>query len=153
MYDGVVLMDVNIVDASGNSASFNQLAFTGSDVNENVEGMRVSPEAMVLTNALDRQTLNTYVDFEFHGEVQLNTTTSGLSYASSDTSKVIVSSSGVLYPIEETTDAPVYITVSYSGAPSVQVPVNVDYSKIITEFSAVESTLTVPSLYSKGSES
>ncbi|WP_132703859.1 hypothetical protein [Reinekea marinisedimentorum] len=48
MYDGVVLMDVNVVDASGNSASFNQLAFTGSDVNENVKGMRVSPEAMVL---------------------------------------------------------------------------------------------------------
>ncbi len=143
--DGVVLMDVQAIDASGNIASFNRIAFTGDDVQENILGVRVEPSEIVLTNALERRRLTTIVDFEFRGEVRLNTQTSGLSYQSQDPAKVLVTDEGAIYPLQET-DTPVNVLVQYADAAAVSVPVTVDYSKLLTALVPLQTTTHLPSL-------
>ncbi|MEJ2063568.1 MAG: Ig-like domain-containing protein [Reinekea sp.] len=143
-HDGVVLIDAQAKDASGNVASFNRIAFTGEDVQEGIQGVRVEPDTLVLTNALEQRQLSTIVDFEFRGEVRLNTQTSGLSYSSSDTSKVLVTDEGVVFPLQETSE-PVAVIVNY-GTDIINVPVTVDYSKVLTSLSPVSPSLHLPSL-------
>jgi hypothetical protein len=146
LHDGVVMVDAVVRDAHGNRQSLNQIAFTGSDVSERVLSLVAQPGDMVLTHALERRQLRALVQFEFRGDVVLNSQAPGLSFESSDPGKVLVSESGVVYPLAETDGAPVTIWVRYGSAEPVAVPVTVDYSKQLQALESDSTTLVLPSL-------
>ncbi|NOY70552.1 MAG: hypothetical protein GXP53_13885, partial [Deltaproteobacteria bacterium] len=128
-HDGLVLLDIVAVDASGNQASLSRIAFTGKDVVEQASNLSVQPNSIVFNNLLQTATLIPSVFFQFRGETPLPGPGNGVTYASSDPSRVSVTSSGVVYPLAETGDEDVRVTVSYPGVSPVEVPINVDTSK------------------------
>ncbi|MGD8642354.1 MAG: hypothetical protein PVG89_17075, partial [Gammaproteobacteria bacterium] len=52
-HDGLVLLDVTAVDASGNLGVFSKIAFTGSDVNETAQSLQANPTSIIFTNLLE----------------------------------------------------------------------------------------------------
>jgi hypothetical protein len=129
--DAIVMLTVDVVDASGNQSAFSKIAFTGDSIQENVLALSVSPSKLIFSNALETAAIIPTVDFEFRGPTALAGAGSGVSYFSSHPDLVNVGADGVVYPLAETGDTIVTIEVSYAGLTSVSVPVEVNYSKNI----------------------
>ncbi|MGD8940746.1 MAG: hypothetical protein PVJ72_15280, partial [Gammaproteobacteria bacterium] len=132
-HDGVVLLDVSAVDASGNQVNFSKIAFTGSDVNETALGLQVAPTKLIFTNSLETATIVPYVDFQFRGLTPLPGLGNGVSYVSSHPDLVDVTPGGLVYPLQETGANSVTITVTYPGVGPVDIPVEVNFSKVLTQ--------------------
>ncbi|MFC1748126.1 Ig-like domain-containing protein, partial [Pseudomonadota bacterium] len=131
-HDGVVLLNLTAVDASGNQSSFSKIAFTGDDVAEVAQDLSVSPNKIVFTNLLETATVIPSVQFQFRGLTALPGAGSGAQYSSSRPDLIAVTNGGVIYPLAETLGQPVVISVSYPGLTPIDVPVEVDVSKTIT---------------------
>ncbi|HEY9199158.1 MAG TPA: Ig-like domain-containing protein, partial [Gammaproteobacteria bacterium] len=130
-HDGLVLLDLVAVDASGNQNALSKIAFTGSDVSEQAESIQVAPQRIVFTNLLETATLMPSVDFQFRGLTALPGAGSGVTYTSSHPDLIAVTTGGVVYPLAETGDQAVTITVAYPGLVPLVVPVDVDLTKVI----------------------
>ena len=128
-HDGVVVVNIAAVDASGNQRSTSEISFTGSDVKEQANGLTASPDTIIFTNLLETATIIPTVDFQFRGQTPLPGMGSGVTYQSSRPDLIAVTTGGIVYPLAETNGAPVTITVSYPDLPSVEIPVEVDLSK------------------------
>ncbi|HED52412.1 MAG TPA: hypothetical protein ENI83_02530, partial [Gammaproteobacteria bacterium] len=131
-HDGVVLLDLVAVDASGNRKTVSKIAFTGNDVAETAQAMVVSPSRILFTNLLETATIVPSVQFQFRGLTALPGSGAGVQYSSSNPDLIAVSNSGVVYPLAETAGQAVTISVTYPGLPAVEVPVETDLSKTIT---------------------
>ena len=129
--DALVLVEAHVVDSSGNQTSLSEISFVGDDVNEEILGFQVAPASIVFSNPLEEAQLVPSLEFQFRGLTPVPGRGKGVSYQSSDPGAVYVSDSGTIYPLKETPDGPVAITVTYSGQESVVVPVTVDYSKVL----------------------
>ncbi|HXK18398.1 MAG TPA: Ig-like domain-containing protein, partial [Polyangiaceae bacterium] len=128
-HDGVVMLDVAALDASGNETRISRIAFTGGDVQEEVLGLHANPSRILFTSLLESATVIPTVDFQFRGPTALPGLGTGATYESSHPNLVAVSRAGVVTPIAETGNSQVFITVGYPGASSVQVPVEVNQSR------------------------
>ena len=128
-HDGVVLLDLVAVDASGNQSTVSTLAFTGSDVVEQASSLQASPQKLIFNNLLETAAIVPTVDFQFRGPTNLTGAGSGVTYQSSQPDVVAVTSAGVVYPLKATNGQDVTITVSYPGLTPVQIPVSVDPTK------------------------
>jgi hypothetical protein len=140
-HDGVVMLDVTAADASGNETHISRIAFTGGDVKEEVLGLHANPSRILFTTLLESATVVPTVDFQFRGATALPGLGSGASYESSHPSLVAVSRGGVVTPVAETGSTQVFVTVSYPGAPSVQVPVEVNQSRHLVRLEPGEPAL------------
>ncbi|RFA32307.1 hypothetical protein CAL65_20005 [Alkalilimnicola ehrlichii] len=128
-HDGVVLVDLEAVDASGNRTSRSQISFTGSDVVEEASALTASPSRIVFNNMLQSATVIPSVQFQFRGLTPLPGPGTGVTYTSSHPSLVAVTPAGTVYPLRETNGEPVTVRVSYQGLPDVEIPVEVDLTK------------------------
>lgn len=135
-HDGVVLLDLMVVDSSGNQRSYSNIQFTGSDVKESATDLSVSPSSIIFTNLLETAVVIPSVNFQFRGVTPLPGAASGVSYSSSHPDLIAVTSTGIVYPLAETTGQTVTITVDYIGLPSVTVPVEVNLSKNLVSLEA-----------------
>jgi hypothetical protein len=70
-HDGVVLIDIMAVDASGNQSALSRIAFTGDDVVEEASNLQVSPANIIFTNLLETVTLIPSVEYQFRGRTPL----------------------------------------------------------------------------------
>ena len=131
-HDGVVLVDLLAVDSSGNQKSASKVAFTGGDVVEQAEAMRVTPKQIVFTNLLETASIVPSVQFQFRGLTVLPGPGSGVSYTSSHPDLIAVTPGGLVYPLGETAGQAISITVAYPGLDPIDVPVEVDPTKSIT---------------------
>ena len=131
-HDGVVLLDLVAVDASGNRKTLSKIAFTGNDVAEKAQAMVVSPTRILFTNLLETATIVPSVQFQFRGLTALPGSGAGIQYSSSNPDLIAVSNSGVVYPLAETGGQAVSITVTYPGLSPIEIPVETDLSKTIT---------------------
>ena len=149
-HDGVVLYDVVAVDASGNSSSISGLAFTGTDVNEEILGIDVFPSSVIISNAIEVIALVPSVNYQFRGWTPKPGANTGFTYTSSDTSYVQVSQDGLVRPVRNTDAANVSISVCYPGQTPFQIPVKVDFTKTLShlEFEGVTGNILVPNLNS-----
>lgn len=129
--DAVVLVESHVVDASGNQSSLSEVTFVGDDVDEDVLSLQVAPDSIVFSNPLEEAQLVPSLEFQFRGLTPVPGRGKGVEYRSADPAAVYVSESGVVYPLQETTGSPVNITVSYEGQEPVNIPVTVDYSKVL----------------------
>ncbi|MGD8594287.1 MAG: hypothetical protein PVF82_15750, partial [Gammaproteobacteria bacterium] len=118
-HDGVVLLDIMAVDASGNQQSVSTIAFTGDDVIEEASALSVSPSQVIFSTMLETATIIPSVDFQFRGLTKLPGAGSGVSYVSSHPDLIAVTPGGVVYPLQETNGQSVTITVGYPGLPTV----------------------------------
>ena len=140
--DVIVLVDVYAVDASGNYSSFSKIAFAGDSIEEDELGLTAVPGNIIFSNALETASIIPTVEFEFRGSVPLSGLGTGVTYTSSDPDKVAVTPGGIVYPLSETFDSnndplSVVISVSYRDLTPVDIPVIVDYDKVISSLSAV----------------
>lgn len=140
-HDGLVLLDLVAVDASGNQNSFSTIEFTGSDVVEQATSLIVSPGNIIFTNLLETATITPSVDFQFRGLTPLSGAVHGINYTSSHPDVIAVTNGGVVYPLAETATQTVTITVEYPGLAPVVIPVSVDLTKVLT---GLEVTGLVP---------
>ena len=134
-FDTIVLSDITVVDASGNHTSISKLSFTGDSIEESANALVVSNSKIVINNALQTPVIIPAVEFQFRGLVNLPGAGNGITYVSSHPDLVNVTSSGVLYALQETEAEEVIITVSYDGLGSVDVPVEADFSKTMVGIS------------------
>ena len=130
--DGVVLIDATVVDASGNARSISQVALTGSDVKEEVNGWNVSPQQITFNNLLESISIIPSLDFQFRGLTPIVGAGSGVTYTSSHPELVAVTADGLVFPLQETNSETVTITVSYVGLSDQIIPVTSDFTKIVT---------------------
>ncbi len=130
-HDGVVLLDVAAVDASGNQGSFSTIAFTGADVVEEASALTASPAKIIFTNLLETAAVVPTVDFQFRGPTALPGLGTDITYSSSRPDLVAVTPGGIVYPLKETNGEPVSITVTYPGLGPVDIPVETDPSKML----------------------
>jgi hypothetical protein len=128
-HDGVVLVDLVAVDASGNQRTVSKIIFTGEDVAEDALNLTVRQERIIFTNLLESVTLIPTVEFQFRGATALPGRGQGVSYASSHPDLVSVTEAGMVYPLAETGGQQVAIQVSYPGLDPVDVPVEVNPTK------------------------
>lgn len=135
-HDGVVLLDIMVVDSSGNQNSYSTIQFTGSDVKETATDLSVNPAKIIFTNLLETAVVVPSVNFQFRGVTPLPGAASGVSYESSHPDLISVTSTGIVYPLAETTGQTVTITVSYTDLPSVSIPVEVNQSKSLVSLEA-----------------
>ena len=70
-HDGVVLVDLVAVDASGNQRTVSKIVFTGDDVAEDALNLTVRQERIIFTNLLETATLMPLVEFQFRGATAL----------------------------------------------------------------------------------
>jgi hypothetical protein len=145
-HDGVVMMDVAALDASGNEARLSRIVFTGGDVKEEVQGLHVNPTRILFTSLLESATVIPTVDFQFRGPTALPGIGTGVTYESSHPALVAVSRAGVVTPIAETNGAQVRITVGYPGTASLQIPVEVNQSKHLVRLETGEPASAVMEL-------
>jgi len=131
-HDGVVLVDMVAVDASGNQTALSKISFTGEDVVETAADLQVQPARIVFTNLLETAALTPSVDYQFRGRTPLPGPGTGVSYTSSHPELIAVTAGGIVYPLAETTDESVTIAVSYPGLDPVTLPVEVDLNKYLT---------------------
>ncbi|MGH8372851.1 MAG: Ig-like domain-containing protein, partial [Gammaproteobacteria bacterium] len=131
-HDGVVLVDLTAVDASGNQQTYSTLAFTGNDVVEQASSLTTAPDSIVFNNLLQTATVVPTVDFQFRGPTALAGAGMGVTYTSSRPDLVSVTTEGVVYPLKATDGQVVNITVSYPGLSSVEIPVTVDLTRQLT---------------------
>lgn len=152
-YDGVVLLDAYCLDASGNRASLSQIAFTGEDIREEASNLQVAAPAtgaIVLASPLETVAIIPSVDFQFRGRTLLPGAGMGVSYVSSHPGLIMVTPAGVVYPVSETGNTPVFVTVSYPGLENVSLPVKADFSKKIASLRVTDlpssHVMTLPGL-------
>lgn len=131
-HDGVVLLDIVAVDASGNQTALSKITFTGDDVSEAAADLQVQPGRIIFTNLLETAVITPSVDYQFRGRTPLPGPGTGVSYQSSHPDLIAVTPGGIVYPLAETAGATVSITVSYPDLDPVTVPVEVDLSKYLT---------------------
>lgn len=126
--DGIVLVNLIAVDASGNQANASEIAFTGDSVSEDVNGLVVDQQEIVFTSLLESIQLIPRVDYQFRGLTPLPGAGTGVRYSSSNEEVVQVTLDGIVYPVSENvSDQPVIITVSYPGVDDVLIPVDVNF--------------------------
>ncbi|MCP3871850.1 MAG: hypothetical protein GY699_01645, partial [Desulfobacteraceae bacterium] len=142
--NGVVLADITVVDASGNQKSISKIAFTGKDVTEKVLGFFVKQSKIVFNNLLQTCSIIPVVNYEFRGETPLPGLGSGVVYESSNTDFAQVTDGGVVYPLAPTENNDVFITVSYPGVASVNVPVIIDPTKELVGLKVGDITQSNP---------
>lgn len=130
--DVIVLIDAFVVDSSGNQATISKVAFTGDSIQEQAKALLLSNNKIVINNILQTPVLRPAVDFQFRGVVDLSGPGNGITYTSSHPDVVGVTAGGVIYALKETTNVEPHITVSYAGLDSIDVPVEVDFSKTLT---------------------
>ncbi|MCW9016562.1 MAG: Ig-like domain-containing protein, partial [Kangiellaceae bacterium] len=129
--DAVVLVDAYVVDASGNQSSISKISFTGDNISEAVLGLSVNPSNIVFSNLLEKVAVIPTVDYEFRGPTPLPGAGTGVSFTSTNTEYVRVTSSGIVFPIQETGDEQVFIEVAYPGVDTISIPVEVNFSKTL----------------------
>jgi hypothetical protein len=132
LHNALVLVEVQAVDASGNQSSFSEVVIVGEDTEEQVFGMEVAPSRIIFTNAMEVVQLITSIEFQFRGWVPLPGAGHGIGFSSSDPSLVHVSGDGRVYPLAETGASPVFVSVSFPGLETMQVPVEVSFTKELT---------------------
>ena len=148
-HDGLVMIDASATDSSGNTVSVSKISFTGSDVQENVTSLTSDLNTIVISNSLETVAVVPFLDFQFRGRTAVNPTEHGITFTSSDESIVRVDSNGLVYPVQETLANNVYIEMVYPGLPAVQIPVSIDYTKVLTGIEVVGSnsaTFILPKL-------
>ena len=111
--DGLVLVEAWIRDASGNQGSLSELVLTGSGLADEVVGFDLRPEQILFTSPLETYRLLPIVTYRFRGRTELPGEGRGVTYSSSDPSRIRVSDSGLVYPVAETTAGPVTITATF----------------------------------------
>src|SRR5690606_19734781 len=131
-HDAIVLVNVIVEDASGNQSTYSDIVFVGDDVQENVEGLSVAPHKLIFSNALEEAQLVPSLNFQFRGWTPVPGSGNGMTYSSSNSNEVYVTEAGRVYPLKETGEAGVELTVRYAGQDPVTVPVAVNYSKQLT---------------------
>lgn len=139
-HDGVVLVDLVAVDASGNQRTVSKIVFTGEDVAEDALSLTVRQERIIFTNLLESVALIPMVEFQYRGATDLSGRGQGVSYASSHPDLVSVSEAGLVYPLAETGGQQVAIQVSYPGLDPVNVPVEVNPTRQIVGLQAAGPT-------------
>ena len=146
--DGVVIVQGEVVDASGNTTTLSEIAFTGSDISEDVLSFDVRPQKIIFTNLLETAALQSTVEFEFRGPTPLPGRSAGLEFTSTRPDLVSVTSAGLVFPLAETDGAEVSILVTYPGVPTVEIPVEVDSTKILAslEVEAGGQVFEIPEL-------
>lgn len=127
-HNGMVMLNMQAVDASNNQTSLSQIKFTGDDVVEAVSDLQVNPQQIIFTHLLETATIIPSVQFQFRGLTALPGLGNDVSYQSSHPDLVVVTAGGLVYPLQETTE-PVVISVSYPGVETVEISVKVDLSK------------------------
>src|SRR5690606_22258095 len=130
--DVIVLVDAFAVDASGNQTVLSKIAFTGDSIQEAAKALVVSSSKIVINNILQTPVLQPSVEFQFRGLVDLSGPGNGISYESTHPELVGVTGAGVIYALAETGTEPVAIRVSFPGLEPAEVPVEVDFSKVLT---------------------
>ena len=148
-HDGVVIYDIVSVDSSGNTASTSGIAFTGDDVNEEILGISVQPENISISNELEIAAIVPYINYQFQGMVASPGLGSGFTYTSSHSDYIRVTPDGLVFPLQETGDLNVIITVSFPGYSDIQVPIEVNYNKTLDHLildGVVDNTITLESL-------
>ncbi|WP_215426482.1 Ig-like domain-containing protein [Agarivorans albus] len=133
--DVVVLVDVVAIDASGNQTALSELVTTGDNIQEDVLSLSLESALVQITDPLQTVALNPIVTFEFRGPISMAGLGRAIKYESSSPELVAVTPAGVVYPLAETSDHPVTITVTYPGLPPEQVTVDVDYDKTLERLS------------------
>ena len=129
--NGLVLYDIIAVDSSGNSSSISGISFTGEDVDEQILGISLQPDAIVISNALEVVALVPTINYQFRGLTPRPGARQGFTYLSSNPAYVQVTEAGLITPLQETNGIDVSIIVSFAGQPDIIVPVEIDYSKVL----------------------
>ena len=131
-HDALVILDLIAVDSSGNHSTYSKIAFTGTDVAEEIYSLTTMPDNIILSNSLETVSIVPTVDFQFRGPTSLAGENNLVSYSSTNTSVVAVTAGGVVYPVAESSGQTASILVSYPGLDTVEIPVTVDYTKFLT---------------------
>ncbi|MGK0440210.1 MAG: hypothetical protein ACJATK_003177, partial [Paracoccaceae bacterium] len=98
-FNSVVLLDVAVVDASGNQAVLSKVAFTGDSIEEKALALIVPTTPIIINNALQTPVIVPAVDFEFRGIVNLAGIGNGISYTSSHPALIGVTRDGTIYAL------------------------------------------------------
>ncbi len=128
-HDSLVLIEATVFDASGNKRHLSKLEYLGQDVNEEVTGFSVSPKKVVFTNLLEAAQIIPTISYTFRGDVPSPGAGQGVTYTSADPAVVLVTESGVIYPLDENIAAPVDIQVSFGGVYQETISVELDVNK------------------------
>lgn len=144
--DGLLLLNAYVIDAYGNKAVTSSIEKTGGTLEEKVLGWRVFPERVSINDPFQSVTLLPYINFEFRGETVSAGEGLGVTYTSSDPEHVKVSSDGTVYVSPDADSKNATITVNYPSLNSIDVPIEVNFSKKLKGLSFGSETLTIPSL-------
>ncbi|MCP5078418.1 MAG: hypothetical protein GY951_10240, partial [Psychromonas sp.] len=141
--NGVLLINASTVDASGNTHSISTIQFTGKDVNEKALAFTAKPKNIVFTDLLQNVIITPSVEYQFRGYVEMVGAGRGVTYVSSEPSKVSVSSAGLVTPLSEDATG-VIISVSYPGFEAIEIPVKFDLNRALVSLKTIN--LSLPSL-------
>ena len=130
--NALIMLQATAVDASGNQRTISEVRSVGNSVEENVNGLSVAPQQIVFNDVLQYARLIPSLEYEFRGLTAVPGAGRGVTYSSSDSSTVLVTAEGLVYPLKDGNGTPVTLTVSYSGQADVTIPVNVDFTRQVT---------------------
>jgi len=107
--NGLVLYDIYAVDASLNTTSISGISFTGDDVNEEILGISIQPQSIVISNPLELVALVPTVSHQFSEPTPRPGARQGFTYTPYGPSILQVTEEGLLTALQETNGADVSI--------------------------------------------
>ncbi|MGR6871843.1 Ig-like domain-containing protein [Pseudomonas sp. HK3] len=130
--DGVLIIEAEAVDASGNISVVSEFEYTGETIDDEIQDFSALNDSILITNMLDYVQILPVVKYKFRGEVPLVGRGSGASYEVSDSEFLGVTESGVVFAKKEVDKKGLSVNVSYPGAETVVLPIELVFSRKIT---------------------
>ncbi|MFP2932515.1 Ig-like domain-containing protein, partial [Pyxidicoccus sp. 3LG] len=141
--DGVVVVDVALVDPFDRVVHTSQVEFTDSTAFDPVLGLRAGPSPLLLSEGFgQREPLKVFASFVIAGEVDVSGAAHGASYESSDESVAVVTRDG---QVVAHANGEAVVTVRYAGY-STTVPVVVDSTAELERLSILPVAPMIPSV-------
>ncbi|HZI11027.1 MAG TPA: Ig-like domain-containing protein, partial [Myxococcus sp.] len=138
--DGVVVVDVSLVDPYGRAVHTSEVEFTDSTAFDPVLGLRASPSPLLLSEGFgQREQLKVLAAFAIAGEVDVSGGALGATYESSDESVVVVTRDGQAVA---RANGEAQVVVRYAGY-SVTVPVVVDSTAQLERLAVLPAAPTI----------
>ncbi len=130
--NALILMEIMAVDSSGNQRSLSEIRYMGSSVIEGVNDFSAMPTQLIFSDILQSARIIPSLDYEFRGLTAIPGLGHGVQYDSTDTTLVMVTQEGIVYPLQETGQTSVSIQLNYPDQTEISIPVTVDFTRTLT---------------------
>ena len=133
--DGILIINAEVVDSSGNTASLSEFRYTGDSIDDELMSIRAPSDGYLITSMLDLIQVIPVGTYKFRGEVPLLGGSTPVSFSVSDDTVLGVTDVGVLFPRREVNSQnlpdDLFLTIRFPGQNEIDIPVRTDFSRSI----------------------